>query len=1112
MYKIYTHKPLMPWRRIQKPLLVMKLTTLILIAAIIQVSAASFAQKITLKVKKASLESVFKEIHQQSNYDFFFDRKLIQQAEPVTVDLKNATLKEALNSCLANQMLTYKIEEQTVIVREKIRPEESKLQPTLPSSIKVSGTIADSTGAPLAGASVLIKGKVSVADRYGQFTVVGDAGDLVTITYVGFKPFYLTILQDMPAQHIVLHPIPNRLNEVVLIGYGTTTKRLNTGNVSSIKAVDIDRQPVSNPLLALEGQVPGLIVTQGSGINGSGVFVQLRGQNSLIQGSDPLFIIDGVPFSSGNAPLNQLVNASGDGSSNTYGLSPFNLINPADIESIDILKDADATAIYGSRGANGVILITTKKGKAGRTVVNANIYTGVSRTTRTMDMLTTQQYLQMRHEAFRNDGITPDASSAPDLTVWDTTRYTDFKKLLIGNTAHTTDGQLSISGGNENTQFMIGGGFHKQTTVFPTDKGDTRASVHANLNHTSADRKLQLNFSSIYSSDINNLPSTDLTSLINTTPNLKLYDGSGKLNWQDGGVSFYDLGLVNSNPLAFGNQTYTGKFQNLNSNLQLSYKPIPELTFKVNLGYNNVNSDEISLHPSTSIDPFSGLLPFSNFAKQTQQGWIIEPQAEFIKNLGKSKLAVLVGNTWQDNTSEGIVINANDYSSDLLLSSVAAASYAQTTNSYRKYRYDGLYGRINYNVQEKYIFTLSGRRDGSSRFGPANRFSNFGALGAAWIFSEENFVQNSLPFISFGKIRSSYGVTGNDQIGDYKYLDSWVPGTNTYQGTSVLNPTSLYNPAYSWEKNKKAEVAMDLGFFRDRLLFSVSYYNNRSDNQLINYTLPTQTGFYSVLKNLNANIRNTGWEFQVNSKNLVTGTFNWSTSLNVTIPQNKLLSFPGLSTSSYSSTYVEGQSLSTRRFYQYQGVDPTTGIYQFLDADHNGVLNDADKTVLKSTDPKFYGGLQNSFRYKGLELSVFFEFKKQNGYNYLSTLASTVPGYYYFNQPTIVLGRWQKPGDQTNIQQFTSQTGTAFTAGSNYLTASDAIISDASYIRCKNVALSYSIPNAWLTRFHITGSRIFIQGQNLFTITNYTGADPETQNIYVLPPLKTITAGFQLTL
>jgi TonB-linked SusC/RagA family outer membrane protein len=1113
MYNFYPKKLVQPPGCAPNILLIMKLTTLILVAAILQVSAATYAQKITLSEKNTPLNKVFEKISDQTGYDFIVSTENLQHSKAVTIKVQNEELKSALDRIFLTQPLTFMIQEKMVVVSNKDNLTNNIRNKNV-TSIPVKGIVTDTAGTPLPGATVQVKNGTAgvTTNSDGVFTILANENDVIEASFIGFQPSSFLVRANTGLQKVILHSIPSKLNEVQVIGYGTTTKRLNTGNVVTVSSETISKQPVANPLATLEGQVTGLTITQSSGVNGAGIKVQLRGQNSLIQGSDPLFIIDGVPIASGNISINQLSSAAASGSSGNSGISPFSLINPADIESISVLKDADATAIYGSRGANGVILITTRQGKAGKTVFNASIYTGISEVTRTMGMLNTQQFVQMRKEANKNDGTMATVTNSPDLLLWDTTRYTDFKKLLIGNKAHTTDAQISFSGGNANTQFLIGGGLHRETTVFPTPLGDNKGTVHLNLNHHTSDQKLRLNASVIYAADINKLPVSDLTTAIRTAPNLKLYDDAGKLNWQEGGVSYISLGLGNANPLSFINQSYTGKFQNLNSNLQISYLLLTGLSFKVNLGYNVINSDESSLFPSTSLDPNTNQLPYSYFGYQSQKSWIIEPQVEYNKWLGHGKLNILVGNTWQDISASGIIVSASNYSSDLLLGSVSAAGSAQTTNSFNQYRYNGFYGRLNYQLQDKYIFNLSGRRDGSSRFGPANRFSNFAAVGAAWIFSQEDLVQKTLPFLSFGKFRSSYGLTGNDQIGNYKYLDAWTPGNTTYQGNSILNPVSLYNPNYSWEKNKKFEVGVDVGIFKDKVLFSAAYFDNRSNNQLINYTLPTQTGFTSVLQNRNALIQNTGLEFQVSSLNFKTNNLSWTTTANLTIPHNKLLDFPGLSGSSYANTYVIGQSLSTRKVYQYLGVDPTNGIYKFTDVDNNGLLNAVDKIVLQNTDIQFFGGIQNTFTYKQLDLSIFFEFKKQTGLNYLNTLSGIIPGTPYFNQPAVVLNRWQKPGDITNIQKFSALYTDVFTAANNYLPPSEAIYSDASYIRCKNVALSYRLPEILLNKLHVSGLRIYLQGQNLFTLTNYIGADPENQDMYVLPPLRTITAGFQLTL
>lgn len=1064
------------------------------------VSYAGTSQNITLSLKEAPLEKAFRQIEANVKQRFVYTSEMLEQSHPVSIEVRNASLQEVLQLVFENQPLEFLIDQNFIKVRYKARPAAP-----VSNGIAIKGVVLGADNNALMGATVLVKGKslAAVTNENGVFNLNGvSKNDILIISNIGYTAKEVPV-KGRSYMEINLTLSVTPLDETVVIAYGTTTRRLNTGSVGKVTAEEIARQPVSNPLAALQGRIPGLVITQSSGLNGAGFSVQIRGQNSILQGSEPLFVIDGVPFSAGNAAINQLTNAT-----NIAGLSPLNLINPADIESIEVLKDADATAIYGSRGANGVILITTKKGKAGATKFNMNLYTGWSKVTRTMDMLNTKQYVDMRREAFQNDGIIPDQSNAPDLLLWDTTRYTDLKEPLIGGTARTTDAQMSLSGGTTMTQFLIGGGFHHETTVFPTDLGDQKASVHINLSHHPG-KRFSVNFTGNYIADKNELHFGDPTRFVALPPNIRLYDSLNKLNWQEGGVMYSSILGENANPLANLNTRYIGNFSNLISNLQLGYKILPDLKLKLNLGYNSINSDEKELNPSTSLDPNSGQLPYSYFGKGSIKSWIVEPQVEYNRKVGKGKLNVLLGATAQENVNSGIYVSAFDYSSDIFLNAISGAAYVTTSNSYLQYRYNALFGRINYNWNDQFIGNLTGRRDGSSRFGPNTRFSNFGAFGFAWIFSNTKKFQKQFPFISYGKVRSSYGVTGNDQIGDYRFIDTWSVSPFTYQEITALSPTALYNPDYEWEVNKKFEIAIELGFLKDRILLSSSYYRNRSGNQIVQYTLPTQTGFSFIGKNLAATVQNTGFELQLTSKNIANKNFTWATYFNIALTRNKLLSFPGLATSSYATIYTIGEPLSARKVYPYLGID-TSGVYQFADVNKDGKLDKNDRVRLTDIHPDFYGGIQNIFSFKGMQLSFLLEFKKQKGLNYLNTLNGYVPGTMH-NQPSVVLSRWQKPGDITDIQKFTAIYGTpAYNSGQFYLGLSEAIYGDASYVRCKNVSLSCNIPETWLSKIDLEGGRIYLQAQNLFTITGYVGADPENQNMLVLPPLKTISAGVQL--
>jgi TonB-linked SusC/RagA family outer membrane protein len=975
-------------------------------------------------------------------------------------------------------------------------------------SFTVRGRVTDLNGQPIAGATVLQKGtrNGTITDDHGQFTLTGSGhATSFYISSIGYEK------QEVKADGssrltVILKRSSNELDQTVIRAYGTTTRRLNTGDISTVTAKEISGQPVANPLAALEGRVPGLVVSQTSGVPGAAFKVQIMGQNSLEQGSDPLIVVDGVPFTAGNTPLNNIANAAGSGG--TSGISPLNTIDPANIESIEVLKDADATAIYGSRGANGVILITTRKGVAGKTKFDINVNTGGGMVTRTMKMLNTRQYVAMREEGFKNDNITPTPLNAPDITVWDTTRYTDLKKLLTGGTAHMTNAQATLSGGSVNTRFLIASSYHRETTVFPGDLADDRGSFHLNLNHNTADKRLGVNLNASYSAEKNDLTGQDLSYYINLPPNILLRDAAGNLNWQEGGIPFT---ASTPNPLASLYARYTGKFQNLTGDIQLRYQALRGLELKLNAGYNQVMGNESSRNPSESINPNTGTLPYASFGNSSNRGWILEPQAQYVANIGKGKLDILVGASFQSQIANSISATARNYTSDLLLGSINAAGDVTTNNSFSQYNYCAAFGRINYNWQDKYILNLSGRRDGSSRFGPGRRFANFGAVGAAWIFSGESFFRRRLPFISFGKLRISYGITGNDQIGNYQYLDSWSSSSTPYQDIPTLRTTKLFNPDYGWEVNRKLEAALDLGFFKDHLLLSLTWYRNRSGNQLINYPLPIQTGFPSVTENFNAIVQNSGLEATLTTQNIRSGSFTWSSSLLLTIPSNKLVSFPGLARSTYANTYIIGKPLSVEKTYKSLGVDAKTGIYQFKDVDGDGAFGSADRIALVNTDPRFYGGLRNDFQYKGLELTVFFQFKKQMGRNYLYTQSVYVPGFYYFNQPAIVQERWQHPGDKTNIGRYVASAGSpAFYPAAIYLAGSNAIYSDASYIRLKTVSISYSLPQGWTKRFSAS-SRVYLQAQNLLTITGYQGADPENQDVYVLPPLRVISGGIQIT-
>ncbi|MGY3211924.1 SusC/RagA family TonB-linked outer membrane protein [Mucilaginibacter sp. HD30] len=1012
------------------------------------------------------------------------------------------------------------------------------LLPLVASAQQISGTVLDEQRQPLPAITVSIKGTniVRFTDEQGHFTLPAPTGP-ATLRFTGVGVELLDLnWTGATTLTVSLRGSRSQLDEVQVIAYGTNTQRFNTGSVTKVTAEEIARQPVSNPLSALQGRVPGLVVTSSSGLPGASVNLQIRGQNTLrptnsilAPRDNPLYIVDGVPFATQNGNVNQYQSAQSPGNAGMYnnsygGLSPFSSLNPQDIESIEVLRDADATAIYGSRGGNGVILITTKKGKAGQTRIDLNLNSGLSFTGQTLPLMNTGEYLAMRREALANDGLQPnltpyDEAYAPDLLLFDPQKNTDWRKYFTGNKAAMTNANLSISGGNAQTTFHLSGGYNRESSIFPGPFAAQRGNMALSLHHSSPDSRLNLDLSASYSANRNNSSGArELLGAFGLDPNYPdLLDGSGHLVWNYKGEQLNNYPSGN-NVLAYLQQPYRVSNNLLSSSLLAGYKLTKGLTLRSSFGYTTFNGSEYKGTPKSTLSPYNNPQATASFGTNNYRTWIIEPQLEYRGSAGKHQYSALLGGTFQQNNNERTDATGTGYLSDELIGAIAGAPNRSISDAYSLYKYEAVFGRLTYRYDEKYLLNVNVRRDGSSRFGPDRRFGSFGSIGAGWLFAEERLIKEHLPLISYGKLRGSYGITGSDQIGDYGYLSRWAPGNYAYDGALGYLPRNLFNNRFGWASTKKLEAGLELGFLRERILLNATWYRNRTGNQLVSYTLPSQTGFSSVIENLDALVENTGWEFTLQGSPVKTSGFSWTAAMNLSIPKNRLVSFPGLATSAYSTQYFLGQSTNVVRGYRYAGVNPQTGLFEFYKANgertsnpvspSNGNLN--DQALIGNPDPKWFGGLQNSFRYRSLQLDVFLEFRKQWGVTYLQQIYSNLPGFEQ-NLPAAFNQRWQKPGDQAQFQRLSVQYGEAYDAGSNFYQSS-GVYGDASYLRLKNVALSWQLPDRWLTRLHIQNLRLYANAQNLLTITNYLGNDPETQNFFGVPPLKTVVLGLQLTL
>ncbi|RYC50383.1 hypothetical protein DN53_05525 [Flagellimonas olearia] len=968
-------------------------------------------------------------------------------------------------------------------------------KPIEPPQSMVHGKVTDTEGQPLAGVNITVESsnQGTISELDGSFTVQAAPDDVLLFTMVGLKPLTMPIAgRDVII--LQMEEEVTQLGEVVLnAGYYTVSERERTGSIEKLTSADIEKQPISNPLAPLQGRMPGVYVQQSTGLPGGDFKIRIRGTNSLRpNGNEPLYIIDGVPFPSTAITDSRVGSAS-------VTSSPLNNINPMDIASMEILKDADATAIYGSRGANGVVLITTKKGNTGKLKFNVHLQTGTARIAHNMDLLNTEQYLQMREEAFANDNAVPTPANAPDLTVWDRDRHTDWQDELLGGTAHMNNVQLSASGGNAQTTFRLAGGFRNETTILPASFGVKKINGSLNLNHRSLDGRFNATVTANFVHD-----QSDMLSGLLLFPALKLapnapepYDENGDLNWADN---------TWSNPLAELEKKYKSSTANLITNAHIAYRPLPGLELSSALGYNTLSARESQYTPHASIRPsYRAFTPRSaNRNTSAVDTWIWEPQITYETALGKFRLTTMAGATLQKTTAQRYVVNAKGFNSDALMENFQAATTLQIyEDSETEYKYQAIFARANLSIDGTYFFNLTGRRDGSSRFGPGRQYGNFGALGAAWIFTNERIFGNGT-VLSFGKLRGSYGTTGNDQIGNYQYLNLWSPVSQPYQNISGLAPSRLYNPNFGWETNTKLEAALDLGFFNDRLMLSAGYFQNRSSDQLVGLPLPGTTGFTTVQSNLPATVENTGWEFQLTTKNVETDNFQWNTSMNLSILRNRLLEYPDLENSPYASTYVVGEPLSVQSGYRYTGVHPTTGVYEFEDVNGDGFLSFPDDVqVLGDLSVDFFGGVQNTFQWGGLGLEFLVQGAKQMG---TSAAFTFDPPGFLSNQPIEVLDRWQEPGDVANVQRYASTyNAAAFTYYD--LLVSDYPLVDASFLRLRNVSLSYDIPLPSRAKI---GVRCYLQGQNLVTITNYKGLDPENPGANQIPNLKQYTLGLQL--
>ena len=1124
----YAHAFPCKWHFPRKILLVMKLTAVFILAATLQLSAKSYSQKVTLSIKGKPMSAVFKMIGRQTGYEFIMSPSQIGDTK-VTLDEEDASLDHVLADLLGSRGLTYTIRYNTIIVTVAAVPaqQEPVMAERSPTVYEFKGRVTDSTGTPLSGATVTVRetNNAVQTDQQGIFTL-RDYTQFPTLvfSFIGYAPKTIKVQKNgMALLLVILRASDNPLDEIQITAYGKTSKRLSTGDITTITSEEIAQNPVPNVLEAIQGRVPGMFITQQTGQPGGAFTVQVRSQQVLgnqntnpVQLSVPLYIVDGVTYPVGwSLPmLNGALSAPGS----PGGGNALNYLDPSVIESVTVLKGPDATAIYGSRGSNGVIIITTKKGLAGKPRLNMSVYTGTTAYGPGPQLLNTRQYLALRHNAFANDGTTPGPGDYDVNGTWDTTTDINWRKFLQGHAAMTTKASATYSGGSNNTTFLIGANYNEQGNV-QRGLGSVRmGGMNFDVMNTTSDRKFSIDLSGNYTNNLNTMVPFDASSSVTSAPDAPPYFlPNGQVNWAGGDIGENSLAIL-----------YKNMTNNLVANTVLTYTPIADLHIKLSGGYTLLSAKEFRGYPSAYFDPatFSSSQENSTINDYSTSAVTIEPNISYKHKLGrKGNFDVTAGGTIQNETDDQLSVSGSDFLSDALLYDPSSAPSGNQSTNYNKtpYRYMGFFGVAHYNWDNKYILNLNGRRDGSTRFGPGKQFGDFGSVGAAWLVSEEKWFKALRPIIDFAKLTGSYGTTGGQAIPIYQYLNTYEAGSTGYEGGSYLSPDNPANPDLHWSTNKDWDGGVMLGFLKGRINVEGTHYHNLTSGLLAAIPLSTAAGISNpvVYKNSPIVIETSGWEFTVSTSNVKTRDFSWSTSINLTMPHSKLVSFPGGPTalkSQFGLNYILGKPVTGDALYNYKGVDPETGRYFFTNAQGvTGPFNSFSATLNPATDytqfrdraPKVYGGMSNTLKYKQVTLTFMFTFTDRIGQSYEGQQLVT-PGFANTNYTTLALNRWMKPGDKTNVPAATENFLVGYFSQGNFFRSTGAF-ENATYARLSNVNIAYAFTPGLLKRVHVSAMSVYLAGQNLLTISKYGDLDPENLSASSLGPLRIFTGGINFT-
>lgn len=959
----------------------------------------------------------------------------------------------------------------------------------------ITGKVTSSEGEALPGVSVLEVGTVNatVTDLDGKYSLkISGAASRLEFSYIGFikqqaATGALTVID------VVLQSDVKALSEAVVIGYGVEQKALLTGSVGIIKAESLKDIPVSTVDGIMQGQTAGVQVVQNSGTPGSELSVRIRGTSSISGSSQPLYVIDGIPVTTGDFAQ---VGYEGQ------GINALSDLNPGDIESISVLKDAAAAAIYGARATNGVVLITTKRGANKKSVINFNAYYGLQQPWRTLEMLDAKDWM-----IYRNDLAGTEVFSQADMD--NITIDTDWQKVIF-RTAPMSSYELSSTGGNDRTKFYIGGNLFKQEgIVIGTDY--KRLNGRVNIDHKMTDKltigtSIGLTYAKTDRVEGDQTLQGPLPNGISTPAIYPVYNPDGTYN-QEGPYS---------NAVSIANEAINENFSfRTIGNIYADYKIIPNLTFSTKWGVDFLNFREHTYESKKTVQgaKYNGL----GFETYTNVMNIVSNNLlKYQTTINKSEIEFLAGYSFEKYQTRSSFIRAQDFADDNLeyinsAATIVSASSDASDDGLRSY-----FARGNYNFDNKYIVTVSARLDGSSRFGENNRNGFFPAVSAGWRIGQEKFFHVNA--ISELKLRASYGLTGNDDIPPFLFAELY--GNTSYGGQPGIYPNNIPNPDLKWESTAQLDIGLDVGLFKDRITITADYYNKQTKDLLLSRPLPTSSGFSSITENV-GDIQNIGAELSITTQNLKEKKLSWTTTLNISANRNKVLKLynhqPIDDLGRGSNRIEEGEPIGIFYSYESLGVDPSTGDIVYKDVNVDGEITSADRTKVGNPHPDLIGSITNTLAYKGFDVSIFFQGSFGNDvFNGSRLFLESLQGGD--NQLAVVNDRWQQPGDITAIPDATSD---PVRAASNKRVSS-RFIEDGSYVRLKNFTLGYSFNKKWLERKKVSNFRVYVSAQNLLTFTNYTGLDPEVNyrgndnavigtDFFTYPQVRSYTLGCNLT-